>query len=187
MSITPQEFEIVKQLTESFFSGRRQQLGLTQQELAEKTGVRKSTIQRIEYGKFVPGGGTLLSLVSELGLSLVFRNISENESFVQILEKTWTVPGNGNADHGSDQDSDFDMADTGSKIGNFFFGRRQQLGLTQKEVADQAHLGLPTIQRIEYGRHLPDGKGLFKVCGALQCVLYPVNFTGELVVCGSDD
>lgn len=182
MSITPQELEIVKQLTGSFFSGRRQQLGLTQQELAGQTGVRESTIQRIEYGKFVPGGETLLSLVSELGLSLVFRNRPENESFVELLEKTWAIAENMNADRGSVQDSDFDAADAGSKIGNFFSGRRQQLGLTQKEVADQAHLGLPTIQRIEYGRHLPDGKSLFKVCGALQCVFYPVNFTGEFVV-----
>jgi transcriptional regulator with XRE-family HTH domain len=182
MSITPQELDIVKQLTGAFFSGRRQQLGLTQQELADKTGVRKSTIQRIEYGKFVPGGETLLNLVSELGLSLVFRIRSENESFVKLLEKTWTVPENGNADRGSVQASDFYAADAGSKIGSFFSGRRQQLGLTQAEVADRARLGQPTVQRIEYGRNLPDGKSLFKVCGALQCIFHPAAYEGEFLV-----
>lgn len=182
MSITAQELKIVKQLTGDFFSGRRQQLGLTQHELAEKTGVRESTVQRIEYGKFVPGGETLLSLVSELELSLVFRKRSENESFVRLLEKTWTVPENGNADHGSARDSGFDTAEAGSKIGNFFSGRRQELGLTQAEVADRARLGQPTVQRIEYGRNPPDGKSLFKVCGALQCIFHPAAFEGEFLV-----
>lgn len=182
MSITPQELEIVKQLTGSFFSGRRQQLGLTQQKLAEKTGIRKSTIQRIEYGKFVPGGETLLNLVSELGLSLVFRNRSENESFVQMLEKTWAVPKNGNQYRSTGRDSGINTVEAGSKIGDFFSDRRQQLGLTQAEVADRARLGQPTVQRIEYGRNLPDGKSLFKICGALQCVFHPAAFEGEFLV-----
>jgi len=182
MSITPEEFKIVKQLIGSFFSGRRQQLGLTQQELAKKIGIRESTVQRIEYGKFVPGGETLLSLVWELGLSLVFRYRSENESFVELLEKTWVIAENGYPNHNTTRNSDFDAAEAGSKIGRFFSSRRQQLRLTQKEVADQAHLGLPTIQRVEYGQHLPDGKCLFKVCGALQCVFYPIEFTGKFVI-----
>lgn len=185
MSITPQELKIVKQLTGSFFSGRRLQLGLTQQEVAEKTGVRESTVQRIEYGKFVPGGEALLILLSELDLALAFQNKSENESFTELLEKTWAVPKSANLS--SARDFTVDMVKAKTKIGNFFVNRRQKLGWTQKEVADQARLGQATIHRTEYGRQLPDGKGLFKICEALQCVFYPIDFTGEFVVFDPDN
>lgn len=187
MSITPEEFKIVKQLIGSFFSGRRQQLGLTQQELAKKIGIRESTVQRIEYGKFVPGGETLLSMASELRLSLVFQNRSENESFIELLEKTWIVPESETTNHNSVQELNLDTAKAGGEIGSFFSSRRQQLRLTQKEIADRARLGLPTIQRVEYGQHLPDGKCLFKVCGALQCVFYPIEFTGKFVISEYDN
>lgn len=185
MSITPQELKIVKQLTGSFFSDRRQQLGLTQQEVAEKSGVRNSTVQRIEEGKFIPGGETLLILLTELNLALVFQNKSENESFTGLLEKTWAVPKRVN--HSSAGDFTVDMVKSKTKIGDFFVNRRQQLGWTQKEVADQARLGEATIHRIEYGRQLPDGKGLLKICEALQCVFYPIDFTGEFLVFAPDN
>lgn len=182
MCITPEALEIVKQLIGSFFSGRRKQLGLTQQELADKTGVRKSTIQRIEAGKFIPGGETLLNLIFELGLSLVFKSGEKNESFIQLFEQTWAVSIKEKNVGNTTALIKVDMAKAGMKIGRFFSEQRQKLGLTQRETADRARLGVPIIQRIECGHDLPDGKGLIKLCGALHCMFYPINFNDHLLI-----
>ncbi|MDY6867162.1 MAG: hypothetical protein SVT56_04545 [Chloroflexota bacterium] len=47
-----------------------------------KKGVRKSTVQRIEDGKFVSGCETLLSLVSVLGLSMAFQSRTLDETTI---------------------------------------------------------------------------------------------------------
>ena len=182
MGITPEELEIVKQLTGSFFSGRRQQLGLTQLELAGKSSLRENAIQRIESGKFIPGGETLLKLIFELDLSLVFRNREENEPFIQLLGQVWADSIKGKSVRNTTALTRVDMAKARVKIGSFFSEQRLQLELTQRETANRAKLGAPIIKQIENGRSLSDGKGLIKLCGALQCIFYPINFSDELLV-----
>lgn len=49
---------------------KRQERGLTQQELAELSGLTSRTIQRIEKGEVVPYGDTIKKLASGLGLSI---------------------------------------------------------------------------------------------------------------------
>lgn len=49
----------------------RKHEGLTQQELAERVGTKKSYISRIENGSVEPSAGFFLSLINSLGLSLV--------------------------------------------------------------------------------------------------------------------
>jgi ribosome-binding protein aMBF1 (putative translation factor) len=46
---------------------RREQLGLTQTELAEKTGIDQGDISRIERGSIYPNEKTLLRLADALG------------------------------------------------------------------------------------------------------------------------
>lgn len=52
----------------------RVQKGLTQQELAEKIGLERNTIMRIETGKFYPRFETLLAILKELDLTLKIGN-----------------------------------------------------------------------------------------------------------------
>lgn len=52
----------------------RVQKGWTQQELAEKIGLERNTIMRIETGKFYPRFETLLAILKELDLPLKIGN-----------------------------------------------------------------------------------------------------------------
>ena len=49
----------------------RKRAGITQQELAEKVGTRKSYISRIETGSVEPSAGLFLNIINSLGLSIV--------------------------------------------------------------------------------------------------------------------
>lgn len=49
---------------------RRQELDMTQAELAEKCGYKRQTIQRIEGGKFAPNLKTLQTIAAALGVDL---------------------------------------------------------------------------------------------------------------------
>ena len=44
---------------------------MTQQELAERTGTRKSYISRIENGSVEPSAGLFLNIINSLGLAIV--------------------------------------------------------------------------------------------------------------------
>lgn len=48
----------------------RREEGMTQQQLAERTGVKKSYISRIEGGTVEPSAGLFLAMLSALGLSI---------------------------------------------------------------------------------------------------------------------
>ena len=50
--------------------GRKSE-GLTQQELADRVGTKKSYISRIETGSVDPSAGLFLSIINALGLSIV--------------------------------------------------------------------------------------------------------------------
>ncbi|MCR4915863.1 MAG: helix-turn-helix domain-containing protein [Prevotella sp.] len=49
----------------------RKREGMTQQELADKVGAKKSYISRIETGSVEPSAGLFLSIINALGLSIV--------------------------------------------------------------------------------------------------------------------
>ncbi len=57
-------------------------------------------------------------------------------------------------------------------ISNFMRNRRVELGLTQTQVAEKAGLGFRTVQRIEAGDFIPDGKSLVKMSRALDCYFF---------------
>ena len=49
----------------------RQANGMTQQQLADRVGAKKSYISRIETGSVEPSAGLFLNIISTLGLSIV--------------------------------------------------------------------------------------------------------------------
>ena len=49
----------------------RKREGITQQQLADRVGAKKSYISRIETGSIEPSAGLFLSLINALGLSIV--------------------------------------------------------------------------------------------------------------------
>ena len=55
----------------SIIHDARKQEGITQQELAERVGTKKSYISRIENGSVEPSAGLFLNIINSLGLSLV--------------------------------------------------------------------------------------------------------------------
>ena len=55
----------------SMIRDARKREGMTQQELAENVGVKKSYISRIESGGVEPSAGLFLSIINSLGLSIV--------------------------------------------------------------------------------------------------------------------
>jgi len=48
----------------------RKRDGITQQELAQRVGTKKSYISRIETGRVEPSAGLFLSIISALGLTI---------------------------------------------------------------------------------------------------------------------
>ena len=49
----------------------RKEEGITQQELAERVGIKKSYVSRIEKGRVEPSAGLFLNILNALGLSIV--------------------------------------------------------------------------------------------------------------------
>ena len=57
----------------------RRQLGLTQAQLAERIGLHRVTITRIETGQLLPGADLLYSLADSLGVPTdALRQVGEN-------------------------------------------------------------------------------------------------------------
>lgn len=57
-----------------YLKNRRIELGLTQQELADKTGLARKTINAMEAGKFWPGSRQLVLIAQALDFKIVFKN-----------------------------------------------------------------------------------------------------------------
>lgn len=66
--------------------------------------------------------------------------------------------------------SDKALNEARDSIAGFIVSRRNQLGLTQQELAERADLGIATVKRIELAKYIPDGKSLLKLCHALGCL-----------------
>ena len=58
---------------------RRQLLGITQQDLADISGVGLRTIKQIEVGKANPSLSTLVCVLNVLGLEMEFKIKNRNE------------------------------------------------------------------------------------------------------------
>lgn len=79
-----------------FISNRRQELGLTQQELADKAGLGWATVQRIEAKKFIPDGKSLLKICYALDCFFFFGEKESDEPFIKAFRDRWSRPGDRN-------------------------------------------------------------------------------------------
>ena len=74
---------------------RRKALGLSQAELAEKTGMDRSTLSRLERGAYSPSVNQLLCLSEALGFSLEEVIRDETEAAVSVPRKQVAIAGTG--------------------------------------------------------------------------------------------
>jgi transcriptional regulator with XRE-family HTH domain len=70
------ELEAVAQLVNAIYK-RRIELGLTQQQLADKVGLHQESIARIENGGTVPRLDTVYKIAHALGMSLKLHGMEE--------------------------------------------------------------------------------------------------------------
>ena len=72
------KIEMVARLVESIVD-RRKELGLTQDEVARRTGIRQSAVARLEGGSTIPRLDTLVNIAISLGLDIQFIKSSMDE------------------------------------------------------------------------------------------------------------
>lgn len=70
------ELDILAHITSTFVI-RRKELKLTQKELADRTGMKQSSIARFEKGDHMPKLDTLLRIAVALGLTCTFSEKKE--------------------------------------------------------------------------------------------------------------
>lgn len=85
-----------RRLIAGFIKSRREELGLTQQELADKAGLGWATVQRTEAGKFIPDGKSLLKLCYALDCFFFFGEKESDEPFIKAFRDRWSRPGDRN-------------------------------------------------------------------------------------------
>jgi len=120
MSETPTWAEVIRR--------RREQLGLSQAQVARTAGVHKQTFQRYESGEREPPLSVARAIAEVLDVSLA-------ELAGQVPSGLETVPG----------------IESLSVVGEVVQARRHELGLTQTRVASAAGIPLDLYQRYESG------------------------------------
>lgn len=74
-----------------FLKNRRIELGLTQEELAVRTGLARKTIYSMEAGKFWLGMKQYLILCEALHLFPVVAEMEADDPIAEALRKNWTA------------------------------------------------------------------------------------------------
>lgn len=74
-----------------FLKNRRNELGITQQELAEKTGLGSATIKRAENGEFWLGLKQYLIICEALHLFPLLATMEEDSDIAKALRSNWTA------------------------------------------------------------------------------------------------
>lgn len=126
---------------------RRDQLGISQAQLARLAGVPKGTFQRYETGDREPPLSVARAIAEALDVSL-----AELAGQVPAGEDPVETPGL-------------------SVVGEVMQARRRELGLTQTRVANTAGLALEAYQRYESGDQEPSLAAAAAICSALDISL----------------
>jgi transcriptional regulator with XRE-family HTH domain len=142
---------------------RRDQLGISQAELARQADVPKGTFQRYETGDREPPLSVARSIAEALDVSL-----AELAGQVPTTLEPAQIPGL-------------------SIVGEVMQARRRELGLTQTRTANTAGLPVDVYQRYESGEAEPSLAAAAAICAALDISLAtlagtqprPVNFSGQ--------
>lgn len=80
-----------RNLIAGFLKNRRIELGLSQQELADKTGMARATINRMEQGLFWLGMKQYLLICEALHLFPAIAEMEANDEIAESLRKNWTA------------------------------------------------------------------------------------------------
>jgi len=78
-----------RRILASVFTERRRELGLTQEQLAEKTGLAANTIRRLEAAKFDPKLSTLLTLSQSLNLFFFWEEKEGDTPLAKLMRERW--------------------------------------------------------------------------------------------------
>ena len=113
----------------SIIAARRRELGLTQEELADRVQVTRQSISNIERGKQIPSYTILIRITSILGISLIdSRSMEQNsDSRITSLEsRILSLPEDS-------QHQFFEVADIILKgLANTHIGKRHSNGIGQE-------------------------------------------------------
>lgn len=80
-----QEKNSVKQQILEHYIFLRKEKGITQQEIAERTGMKRTNIARIESGKNIPTIEVLVKLAAALDMELKISLIDKNEKVKESI------------------------------------------------------------------------------------------------------
>lgn len=105
----------------------RKALNMTQQELADKIGVKRSTISLYEIGRNEPIGAIVNIICEKLNVSEIWLRTGEGEMFMRTMELKKEI------------------------VSARIQSRRKELNLTLAEVAKRCGLSEPTVWRLESG------------------------------------
>ena len=141
----------------------RKMSGLTQEELAEKTGLNIVTIQRFEQGRTIPTCKTLNVICEALDVrpqDFIIKTLPEGEK-------------DGDAVNEGEQAIVLDVR----KLALI----RKIRGLSQEAFAKQAGVSIATVQGYEQGRYNPTPSTILKMCNALSIQPEEVMMSDELL------
>ena len=162
----------------------REARGLTQEQLAERSGLAIDTIRRLERQDFSPSLRTLEKLGRGLGLSLTsmfgsfeLREFSVADEFVDMLGARPLSEHRPIANIWRTIAAELDAAEVveasgPDETGRPYFGRhvralRKARGLTQEILAERCDLSPDTIRRLEHASLSPTLDTLNKLCEGL--------------------
>lgn len=78
-------------LIAGFLKNRRIELGLSQQDLADRTGMARATINRMEQGLFWLGMKQYLLVCEALHLFPAIAAFEEESDIAEMMRKNWTA------------------------------------------------------------------------------------------------
>jgi transcriptional regulator with XRE-family HTH domain len=79
-----------RNLIAGFFKQRREELGYSQDKLAELTGLNRSTIKRLEAAQFWPGLKQYLIICEALKVFPLIATYEGDGEFSRMMRETWT-------------------------------------------------------------------------------------------------
>lgn len=80
-----------RQLIAGFLKSRRVELGLSQEALADRTGMARATINRMEQGLFWLGMKQYLLICEALHLFPAIATFEEDSDIAEMMRSNWTA------------------------------------------------------------------------------------------------
>ncbi len=85
-----------RNLIANYIVTRRKELGMTQEQLAEKCDLGIATIRRIELAKFIPDGKSLLKLCYGLDCYFFIEPKESDSEIAESFRNRWSRPNSDN-------------------------------------------------------------------------------------------